>query len=129
MRCAPPVGPARGAAGIDQLRRVLEEAFLRRIGRCNFFDHLHVGMRYKNFKILTHVVASGPSPIQQLAIPHVYNLSVNPDEDTPYNYAEGHSWVLYKFFSPKSQELKQSLAKDSVPFGAPLAFNPYARKD
>ena len=48
-----------------------------------FFDHLHVGMRYKNFKVLTHAIEDGSAPIQQLAIPHVYNLTVNPDEDTP----------------------------------------------
>jgi arylsulfatase len=94
-----------------------------------FFDHQHVGMRYKNFKVLTHLVAEGPSPIQRLAIPHVYNLTVDPDEDTPYNYAGMHTWVLYKIFGPKSKELQESLAKDSVPFGAPLDFNPYSKSD
>jgi arylsulfatase A-like enzyme len=90
-----------------------------------FFDHLHVGMRYKNFKVLTHKIEDGAAPIQQLAIPHIYNLTVNPDEDTPYNYELAHSWVLYKVFGPKTMELKASLKKDSVPFGAPLDFNPY----
>jgi arylsulfatase len=90
-----------------------------------FFDHLHVGMRYKNFKVLTHKIEDGAAPIQQLAIPHVYNLTVNPDEDTPYNYELLHSWVLYKVFGPKTRELQASLKKDSVPFGAPLDFNPY----
>ncbi len=94
-----------------------------------FFDHQHVGMRYKNFKVLTHTVADGPSPIQKLAIPHVYNLTVDPDEDTPYNYAGMHTWVLYKIFGPKSKELQESLAKESVPFGAPLDFNPYAKRN
>src|SRR5262249_54508440 len=55
---------------------------------------------YKNFKVLTHKIEDGAAPIQQLAIPHIYNLSVNPDEDTPYNYEVGHSWVLYKVFGP-----------------------------
>ena len=90
-----------------------------------FFDHLHVGMRYKNFKVLTHKIEDGAAPIQQLAIPHVYNLTVNPEEDTPYNYQQLHSWVLYKVFTPKTRELHESLKKDSVPFGAPLDFNPY----
>jgi arylsulfatase A-like enzyme len=90
-----------------------------------FFGHQHVSMRYKNFKVLTYTVANGPSPIQKLAIPHVYNLTVDPDEDTPYNYAGMHSWVVYKIFGPKSKELQESLAKESVPFGAPLDFNPY----
>ena len=92
-----------------------------------FFDSLHVGMRYKNFKVLTHKIESGPSPIQQLAIPHIYNLTVNPDEDTPYNYEHGHSWVLYKVFMPKAMELQASLKVDSVPFGAPLDYNPYTK--
>jgi arylsulfatase len=91
-----------------------------------FFDHLHVGMRYKNFKILTHKIEDGAAPIQQLAIPHIYNLTVNPDEDQPYNYDPAHTWVLYKIFGPKTRELMASLKKDSVPFGAPLDFNPYA---
>jgi arylsulfatase A-like enzyme len=56
-----------------------------------FFDHLHVGMRYKNFKVLTHKIEDGAATIQQLAIPHVYNLTVNPEEDTPYNYQQLHS--------------------------------------
>ncbi len=55
----------------------------------------------------------------------VYNLTFNPDEDTPYNYKLAHSWVLYKVFGPKTMELKAYLKKDSVPFGTPLEFNPY----
>jgi arylsulfatase len=90
-----------------------------------FFDNLHVGMRYKNFKILTHKIEEGSAPIQRFAIPHCYNLTVNPDEDLPYNYECLHSWVLYKIFMPKTAELQASLRKDSVPFGAPLDFNPY----
>ena len=56
-----------------------------------FFDRHHVGMRYKKFKVLTHKIEHGSAPIQQLAIPHVYNLTVNPDEDTPYNYEVAHT--------------------------------------
>jgi len=92
-----------------------------------FFDRLHVGMRYKNFKVLTHKIEDGTAPIQQLAIPHVDNLTVNPDEDLPYNYAQVHSWVLYKVFGRKTKELQESLKRDSVPFGAPLDHNPYKR--
>jgi arylsulfatase len=90
-----------------------------------FFDRRHVGMRWKNFKVLTHRVEDGSAPVEELAIPHIYNLTVNPDEDTPYYYEEAHSWVLYKVFMPKAMELQASLQKDSVPFGAPLDFNPY----
>jgi arylsulfatase len=90
-----------------------------------FFDHLHVGMRYKNFKVLTHKIEDGSAAIQKLAIPHCYNLTANPDEDTPYNYEMMHTWVLYKVFGPKTKELQASLKKDSVPFGAPLDYNPY----
>jgi arylsulfatase len=43
------------------------------------------------------------------------------------NYELVHSWVLYKVFGPKTKELQESLKKDSVPFGAPLDFNPYAK--
>jgi hypothetical protein len=57
----------------------------------------------------------------------LYNLSVNPDEDTPLSYDGVHSWVLYKVFGPKTAELQASLKKDSVPFGAPLDFNPYEK--
>ena len=92
-----------------------------------FFDRRHVGMRWKNFKVLTHRVESGPSPVEELAIPHVYNLTVNPDEDTPYNFESAHSWMLYKVFMPKAMELQESLKLDNVPFGAPLDFNPYEK--
>jgi arylsulfatase len=78
--------------------------------------------------VLTHRVEDGASPIQKLAIPNIYNLTVNPDEDTPYNFEEGgQSWVLYKVFMPKARELQISLQKDNVPFGAPLDFNPYKK--
>ncbi|MGI9642904.1 MAG: sulfatase-like hydrolase/transferase [Acidimicrobiia bacterium] len=89
-----------------------------------FFDGLHVGMRYKNFKVLTHKVEAGPAPIEKLATPHVYNLTLNPDEDVPYNYQHIHSWVLYKVFMPRVREMMMSLQEDSVPFGAPLDFVP-----
>ncbi len=44
--------------------------------------------------------------------------------DTPYDYDEPSSWVLYKVFMPKARELEISLKKDSVPFGAPLDYVP-----
>ena len=90
-----------------------------------FFDQLHVGMKYKNFKILTHKIENGAAPIQKLATPHVYNLSIDPEESTPYNYSEPCSWLLFKVFPKKVAELRASLNEDSVPFMAPLDFNPY----
>lgn len=114
--------------GIDQSGFVTgDQDGSNRDGFQMYFDSQHVGMRYKNFKILTHKVEDGASPIQQLAIPHIYNLTLNPDEDTPYAYEYGHSWVLYKIFMPAVVEHRQSLAKDSVPFGAPLDYNPHDR--
>ena len=80
----------------------------------------------KNFKVLTHKIEDGLAPIQKLAIPHLYNLTVNPEEDSPINYEGVHSWVLYKVFGPRIRELQESLKIDSVPFGSPLEFNPYA---
>ena len=93
-----------------------------------FFDQLHVGMKYKNFKVLTHKIEDGAAPIQELATPHVYNLTVDPDENLPYNYGDVHSWLLFKVFAPKTAELHASLAKDSVPFMAPLDYNPYDKE-
>ena len=111
--------------GVDQSAFVAgDQEESNRDGFHMFFDATHVGMRWKNFKILTHKLEDGPSPLLQLAIPHIYNLTVNPDEDTPYNYEEGHSWVLYRVFLPAAQELQASLQQDSVPFGAPLDYVP-----
>lgn len=90
-----------------------------------FFDQLQVGMRWRNFKVLTHRIANGAAPIEQLATPHVYNLTVNPDENTPYNYGEVHSWVLYKVFARIASEYHASLEGDAVPKGAPLDFVPH----
>ena len=89
-----------------------------------FFDDLFVGMRYRNFKILTHIVEHGAAPIQKLATPHLYNLTVNPDENTPYNFGEMHSWVLYKVFGPRVAAFQRSLQGDAVPKFAPVDFNP-----
>lgn len=92
-----------------------------------YFDSLHVGWRYKNFKILTHKIEHGFAPIQHLAIPHGMNLTVNPDEDLPMNYEYVHSWLLYKVLPALNAEHYASLEKDSVPFMAPLDFNPYEK--
>ena len=91
-----------------------------------FFDENYVGMRYRNFKVLTHKVEDGSQPIQKLAMPHVQNLTVDPDEEMPYNYGSWHTWVLYQVYGPRSIEYQQSLKGDAVPKGAPLDFNPKA---
>ncbi len=54
----------------------------------------------------------------------VYNLTVNPDENQPFNYPTVHSWMLYEIYGPLARELMQSLADDSVPSGAPADFDP-----
>jgi arylsulfatase len=89
-----------------------------------FFDDLFVGMRYRNFKILTHIVEHGAAPIQKLATPHLYNLTVNPDENTPYNFGQMHSWVMYKVFGPRVAAFQRSLQGDAVPKFAPVDFDP-----
>jgi arylsulfatase len=94
-----------------------------------FFDKVHVGLRWRNFKVLTHKVESGFAPIQKLATPHIYNLTANPDENQPYNYPLVHSWLLYDIYGPKTRELMQSLAADSVPSGAPVDYNPDEASD
>ena len=90
-----------------------------------FFDKLHVGMRWRNFKVLTHKITDGTAPIQKLATPHIYNLTVNPDENQPYNYELVHSWMLYDIYGPKTGELMQSLAADSIPAGSPADYVPH----
>lgn len=113
--------------GVDQSAFITQETReSKRDAFPMFFGHQLVGMRYRNFKVLTHKVEDGTAPILQLATPHVYNLTVDPDESTPYNYDQVHSWVLYKVFMPKAQEFNKSLEGDAVPFGAPLDFNPKA---
>ena len=94
-----------------------------------FFDKLHVGLRWRNFKVLTHLIPEGHAPIQKLATPHIYNLTVNPDESQPFNYPTVHSWMLYDIYGPKKVELMQSLAADSVPAGSPADYNPHEDED
>ena len=91
-----------------------------------FFDKVHVGLRWRNFKVLTHLVENGAAPIQKLATPHIYNLTVNPDENQPFNYPTVHSWMLYEVYGPLTHELMASLAEDSVPSGAPVDYDPSA---
>ena len=111
--------------GIDQSRFLLgQQDSSDREHFMMFFDENHVGMRWRNFKVLTHKVDSGAAPIQQLATPHIYNLTVDPDESEPYNYDDFHSWVLFKVFGPLSAEFQASLEGDAVPRGAPLDFVP-----
>ena len=93
-----------------------------------FFDDLFVGMRYRNFKVLTHIVEHGAAPIQKLATPHIYNLTVDPEERTPYNFDQIHSWVMYKVFAPRAVAFRKSLEGDAVPKGAPLDFNPHDKQ-
>ena len=47
----------------------------------------------------------------------------------PYNYGQLHSWLMFKVFAPRVMELQASLAKDSVPFAAPLDYNTYKDKN
>jgi arylsulfatase A-like enzyme len=114
--------------GVDQAAFVTgQQEQSNRIKYPMYFDALHVGWRYKNFKVLTHKIENGVAPIQQLAIPHLLNLTVNPDEDLPMQYEDAHSWMLYKVVPTLNAELYASLKKDSVPFMAPLDFNPYKK--
>ena len=112
--------------GIDQAAFVTgQQEKSNRIKFPMYFDSLHVGWRYKNFKVLTHKIENGFASIQQLAIPHCINLTVNPDESLPMQYEDPHSWLLYKVVPALNAEHYASLKKDSVPFMAPLDFNPY----
>jgi arylsulfatase len=111
--------------GVDQSRFVSgQQDNSERDHFMMFFDDLFVGMRYRNFKILTHIVEHGAAPIQKLATPHLYNLTVNPDENTPYNFGQMHSWVMYKVFGPRVAAFQRSLQGDAVPKFAPVDFNP-----
>ena len=88
------------------------------------YDKIHVGLRWRNFKVLTHLVENGAAPIQKLATPHIYNLTVNPDESTPYDFPGAHTWMLYDVYGPLTHELMASLAEDSVPSGSPADYDP-----
>jgi arylsulfatase len=94
-----------------------------------FFDKLHVGMRWRNFKVLTHKIEDGFAPIQKLATPHILNLTVNPDEDQPVYFSAVSSWILYDIYGPKTRELMGSLAADSIPFGSPADYDPHEADD
>jgi arylsulfatase len=74
-------------------------------------------------------VETGFSPIQKLATPHMHNLTVNPDENTPYNYELNHSWALYDVYGPLTLQLIGSLAEDSIPAGAPADHEPHAEQE
>jgi arylsulfatase len=111
--------------GVDQSAFVLgHQPASNREHFLMFFEDLFVGMRYRNFKILTHKVEDGAAPIQKLATPHLYNLTVDPSESTPYNFGQMHSWVMYKVFGPVAVAFQRSLQGDAVPRGAPVDFNP-----
>ena len=113
--------------GVDQSAFILgEQEESNREYFHMFFDKVHVGLRWRNFKVLTHVIENGTAPIQKLATPHIYNLTVNPDENEPYNYSLVHSWMLYDIYGPLTGELMQSLAADSVPAGSPADYDPHA---
>ncbi len=71
----------------------------------------------------------GYAPIQKFATPQIYNLTVNPDENTPYNYTYVHSWVLSDIYGPLTKELMASLAADSIPAGSPTDYNPHEAED
>jgi arylsulfatase len=62
-------------------------------------------------------------------MPHVQNLTVDPDEEMPYNFGTWHTWVLYQVYGPRSVAFQKSLVGDAVPKGAPLDFNPKAKAD
>ena len=71
-----------------------------------------------------HIKTKG-HPVSELYRESIATVIKTICNDTPYNFENIHSWVLYKVFMPMAMELQASLKVDSVPFGAPLDFNPY----
>ncbi len=82
-----------------------------------YFDNQQFGMRYKNFKVPDHKVEDGFAPIRQLAVPHLYNLTVNPDEDIPIQYDNPSTWVVSMIFPAKVREFTRPWRRTAFPLG------------
>ena len=82
------------------------------------------GVKWRNFKVVSVLQETFTEPAQQLAIPYIINLDVDPQERGPYNYPHIHSWVL-AHAGRIVGEYQQSLKREApIPAGAPIDFVP-----
>jgi arylsulfatase len=82
------------------------------------------GVKWRNFKVVSVLQRTFTEPAQQLAIPYIINLDVDPQERGPYNYPHMHSWVL-AHVGKIVADFQQSVSRETpIRAGAPLDFVP-----
>lgn len=85
------------------------------------------GVKWQNFKMVTHLQETLTAPSVKLMTPHVINLTVDPKERKPYDFPYMHSWTGVHF-SKILKEFADSVQREPlIPAGAPLNHVP-ARK-
>jgi arylsulfatase len=85
------------------------------------------GVKWQNFKMVTHLQETLTAPSVKLMTPHIINLIVDPKERKPYDFPYMHSWTGVHF-GKILKEFADSVRREPlIPAGAPLNYVP-ARK-
>jgi arylsulfatase A-like enzyme len=111
--------------GLDQ--RAFLEGRQEKSAREGFpfwMDNTLYGVKWQNFKMVTHLQKTLTDPSQKLMTPHIINLVVDPKERKPFDFPSLHSWTGVHF-GKILKEYEESVRREPlIPAGAPLSYVP-----
>jgi len=82
------------------------------------------GVKWQNFKMVTHLQKTLTAPSRKLMTPHIINLVVDPKERKPFDFPYLHSWTGVHF-GKILREYEESIHREPlIPAGAPLSYVP-----
>jgi arylsulfatase len=82
------------------------------------------GVKWQNFKMVTHLQKTMTDPVLTLPTPHIINLDTDPHERKVFEYPAVHSWIISHTVK-QIVDFKASVAKEPlIPVGAPLDYVP-----
>ena len=82
------------------------------------------GVKWQNFKMVTHLQQTMTDPALRLPTPHIINLDTDPHKRKVYEYPSVHSWTITHTVK-LLEDFNSSVALEPlIPVGAPLDFIP-----
>ena len=82
------------------------------------------GVKWQNFKMVTHLQETLISPSRKLMTPHIINLVVDPKERKAYDFPYMHSWTGVHFGKILKEYAHSVQREPLIPAGAPLNYVP-----
>jgi arylsulfatase A-like enzyme len=82
------------------------------------------GVKWQNFKMVTHLQDTLTTPSAKLMTPHIINLIVDPKERKAYDFPYMHSWTMVHFGKILKEYADSVQREPLIPLGAPLDYVP-----